>query len=90
MDKKDLRDFGEVVDRKLNQNIKPLKKEFDKVNDKLNVLEEKVDSNTAAVMNIEREIKTYMDALDIERKRIDKHDKRLEVIEESLNSNLSL
>ncbi|OGM54240.1 hypothetical protein A3F62_04340 [Candidatus Woesebacteria bacterium RIFCSPHIGHO2_12_FULL_44_11] len=37
-----------------------------------------------SVIKLENEIKAYMDALDVERKRIDQHDERLEVIEESL------
>ena len=53
----------------------------------LDPIKETQDSHTSSLINLEREIKAYMDALDVERKRVDKHDSRLEVIEESLDLN---
>jgi DNA repair ATPase RecN len=53
----------------------------------LEPMNEKLDTHTVSLINLEKEIKAYMDALDVERKRIDKHDDRLEVIEESLDLN---
>jgi DNA repair ATPase RecN len=53
----------------------------------LEPVNEKLDTHTVSLINLEKEIKAYMDALDVERKRIDKHDDRLEVIEESLDLN---
>jgi DNA repair ATPase RecN len=53
----------------------------------LKPMDEKLDSHTVSLINLEKEIKAYMDALDVERKRVDKHDDRLEVIEESLDLN---
>jgi len=66
------------------EDLKVLDKLFDK---KLEPINEKLDAHTVSLVNLEREIKAYMDALDLERKRIDRHDKRLEVIEESLDLN---
>ena len=53
----------------------------------LEPMNEKLDTHTVSLINLEKEIKAYMDALDVERKRVDKHDSRLEVIEESLDLN---
>ena len=64
------------------EDLKALDKLFDK---KLKPLNEKLDSHTVSLMNLEKEIKVYMNALDVERRRIDKHDSRLGVIEESLD-----
>jgi DNA repair ATPase RecN len=72
MDEKDLEAIGGLLDKKLDQKLQPI--------------QETLDSHTASLIKIEKEIKSYMDALDIERKRIDEHDERLEVIEESLGS----
>ena len=66
------------------EDLKALDKLFDK---KLKPINEKLDAHTVSLVNLEREIKAYMDALDLERKRIYRHDKRLEVIEESLDLN---
>ncbi len=62
--------------------LKTLDKLFDK---KLQPINDKLDSHTDSLINLEKEIKVYLDALDLERKRIDRHDDRLEVIEESLD-----
>jgi len=57
------------------------------VKEDLGVVKEKLDAHSASLMTLEKEIKAYLDALDVERKRIDRHDGRLEVIEESLDLN---
>ena len=76
MDEEDLKALDKLFDKKLT----PIKED-------LNEIKETVDANNSTLINLEKEIKVYMDDLDIERKRIDKHDKRLEVIEESLDLN---
>jgi hypothetical protein len=53
----------------------------------LDPIKETQDSHTVSLVNLEREIKAYMGALDVERKRVDRHDERFEVIEESLDLN---
>jgi len=77
MDEGDLKVIDSLLDKKFDQKLAPIER---------NLLEikESVDTNTGSVMNLEKEIKAYMDALDVERKRIDRHDGRLEVIEDSL------
>ncbi|MCH7641149.1 hypothetical protein IID22_03060 [Patescibacteria group bacterium] len=67
------------------KDLKALDKLFDR---KLKPSNEKLDSHTVSLMNLEKEIKVYMDALDVERKRINGDDKRLDVIEENLDLNL--
>ncbi len=74
MDQEDLKALDKLFNRKLNP-----------IGEKLEVIEEKVDSHSVSLINLEKEIKTYMDALDVERKRIDKHDQRLDLVEESLD-----
>lgn len=66
------------------KDLEAIERIFDK---KLEPINEKLDSHTTSLMNLEKEIKSYMDALDIERKRLDKHDGRLEIVEKSLNLN---
>ena len=66
MDQEDLKAFGSLLDKKLDEKLAPIK--------------ETLVSHTESLMNLEKEIKSYMDRLDIERKRIDKHDTPLEVI----------
>ena len=75
MEEKDL----EAIDKIINKALKV----------KLEPVNEKLDSHTVSLLKLEKEIKAYMDALDVGRKRIDKHDGRLEVIEESLELNTS-
>ena len=70
MDEKDLQSLENLLDKKLDEKLQPIK--------------ETLDSHTVSLLNLEREIKSYMDALDIERKRIDKTDERVKVIEDSL------
>ena len=76
MDEEDLKALDKLFDKKLT----PIKED-------LNEIKETVDANNSTLINLEKEIKVYMDALDLERKRIDRHDERLEVIEESLDLN---
>lgn len=84
MDEKDLEAIGNLLDKKLDlkldEKLKPLK-------DGLTEIRETVDSHTVSLMNLEKDIKSYTEALDIERKRVDKHDERFEVIKSSLGRN---
>ncbi|OGY23158.1 MAG: hypothetical protein A2172_02145 [Candidatus Woykebacteria bacterium RBG_13_40_15] len=75
MEEKDLEAIDKIINKALKEKLEPVN--------------EKLDSHTVSLLNLEKEIKAYMDALDLERKRIDKHDGRLEVIEESLELNTS-
>ena len=85
MDRKDLKEIGQVIDEKLQPIDKKLwvieekidshSKKFEVIEEKLephdkrfDVLEEKLDSHSASLMNLEKEIKVYLDALDVERK----------------------
>ncbi len=77
MDEKDLEAIGNLLDKKLDVKLKPLQ------NDLIEI-KETVDSHTVSLMNLEKDIKSYLEALDVESKRIDKHDERFEVIEASL------
>ena len=63
--------------------LKPVKQD-------LNKIKETVDANNGSLIKLENTIGVYSDALDIERKRIDKHDERLGVVEENLNSKPSI
>lgn len=84
MDEKDLEAIGNLVDKKLDQKLKPLQEDLNGIKEDLTEIKETVDSHTVSLMNLEKDIKSYLEALDIESKRIDKHDERLEVIETSL------
>lgn len=91
MDEKDLQAIEGLLDKKLQPIKETLDSHTDMLNshtEKLNVIEEKLDSHTVSFLNLERDIKSYMDALDIERKRIDRTDERVKVIEESLGATL--
>ena len=46
---------------------------------------ETTNANAGSLMTIEKEIEAYSDALDVERKRINRHDTRLETVENNLN-----
>ncbi len=71
-----------------NEDLKAIQKLFRKeLKVEMEPIKETLGANTESLINIEKEIKAYMDALGVERKRIDKHDSRLEIIEESLNLN---
>ncbi|HEY4694633.1 MAG TPA: hypothetical protein VIH52_01560 [Candidatus Nanoarchaeia archaeon] len=74
MDEKDLKAIQGLFRKELKTE---LKKELEPIKADIGVVK-------GSVMNLEKEIGVYMDALDIERKRINTHDGRLEVIEESL------
>jgi len=74
MDEEDLKAIQKIFRKELKVEMEPIK--------------ETLGANTKSLINLEKEIKAYMDALDVERKRIDRHDERLEVIEESLGPNL--
>ncbi len=50
MDGKDLRAIGNLVDKKLDQKLKPIK-------DDLGVVKEKLDAHTVSLVNLEKEIK---------------------------------
>ncbi|MDP2720840.1 MAG: hypothetical protein Q8O75_02775 [bacterium] len=76
MDEEELKALDKLFDKKLT----PIKED-------LNEIKETVDVNNASLINLENTIGVYSDALDVERKRIDKHDGRLEVIEENLDLN---
>ncbi len=77
MDKGDLKAIQGLFRKEFSEELSPIKAELVEI-------KETLDSHTVSLMNLEKEIKSYMDALDLERKRVDKHDNRLEVIEESL------
>ena len=94
MTKKDFETFGDILDKKFDQKLKPLNEKLgiiDKkvgvLDKKVDVLDEKVSAHSASLITLEKEIKAYLDALDVERKRIDRQDGRFEVIEESLGLN---
>ena len=73
MDERDLKALDKLFDKKLE----PIKKDLDEI-------KETVDSHTVSLMNLEKNIKSYNDALDVERKRIDGQDTRLTKVEETL------
>ena len=77
MDAKDLQAIGNLLDKKLDEKLQPIKKD-------LGEIKETVDSHSVSLMNLEKEIKIYNDALDVERKRIDGHDTQLTKVEETL------
>ena len=91
MDEKDLQALEGLLDKKLDQKLRPIKETLDSHTkllkshtEILNTHTETLATHTLSLLNLERDIKSYMDALDIERKRIDKSDERVKVIEDSL------
>lgn len=80
MNEKDLEAIENLLDKKLDSKLKPLQ-------DDLTEIRETVDSHTVSLMNLEKDIKSYLETLDVEKKRIDKQDERFEVIEASLGQN---
>lgn len=90
MDKEDLKTLDRLFDKKLkpiNKSLNKHSEKFEAIGEKIEVIGEKLDSHTVSLMNLEKEIKVYMDALDVERKRIDRHDGGLEMIEKSIDLN---
>ena len=94
MDEKDLQALENLLDKKLDEKLQPIKETLDAHTELLNSHTEVLNSHTetlathtASLLNLERDIKSYMDALDIERKRVDKNDERIKVIEDSLGVN---
>ena len=88
MDKEDLRAIQKIV----KEEIKPIKVDLDSVKGGLDSvkgdlgeIKGTVDANNASLISIENTIGVYKDALDIERKRVNKHDEHLEIIEGSLD-----
>jgi chromosome segregation ATPase len=72
----------------VKEDLGTVKEEQGTIKEDLKEIKETVDANNVSLIKLENTIGLYSDALDIERKRIDKHDERLEVIEESPNLNL--
>ena len=87
MDERDLNAIGNVIDKKLGEKLHPIKTDLGKVKSDLVEIKETVGANNVSLIKLENTIGVYKDALDVERKRIDKHDERFEVIEESLDLN---
>ena len=56
--------------------VKPIKVDLEEVKETTN-------ANNLSLMSLEKEIGIYSDALDIERKRVDKHEERLSQLEVS-------
>ena len=97
MDEKDLKAIQSIVKKE----IEPVKVDLDSVKEglgsvkeglgsvkvQLREIKETVDANNASLITLENTIGVYKDALDVERKRIDRHDTRLEVVEERLDLN---
>ena len=86
MDEKDLQSLENLLDKKLDQKLQPIKETLDAHTELLNSHTETLATHTLSLLNLERDIKSYMDALDVERKRIDKSDERIKVIEDSLGA----
>jgi len=94
LNKSDLKEIEKLLDpikESVNSNteeLKIVKEDLKIVKEDLKEVKETVTANNSSLIKLENNIGGYKDALDVERKRIDKHDDRLEVIEESLESNL--
>ena len=56
--------------------VKPIKVDLEEVKETTN-------ANNLSLMSLEKEIGIYSDALDIERKRVDKHEERISQLEVS-------
>ncbi len=87
MDENDLKALENLLDKKLHPIRETLDSHTELLNSHTEILNthtETLATHTLSLLNLEREIKSYMDALDIERKRIDKTDERVKVIEDSL------
>lgn len=74
MDAKDLKAIGNLLDKKLGE----------KLDEKLQPINDKLDAHSGSLMTLEKEIGIYKDGLDIERKRINEHETRLAKVEETL------
>ncbi|HEX7456494.1 MAG TPA: hypothetical protein VF303_03440 [Candidatus Nanoarchaeia archaeon] len=81
MDDEGLKAIGNIIDKKFGEKLSPLKTDLGKVKSDLVEIKETVNANNVSLIKLENTIGVYKDALDVERKRIDRHDGRLEVIE---------
>ncbi|MDP2671188.1 MAG: hypothetical protein Q8P13_01870 [bacterium] len=74
MDEKDLQAIQGLLRKELKTELAPMKDDLEEVKETTN-------ANNTSLMNLEKEIGIYNDALDIERKRVDKHEERLAQLE---------